>query len=647
MSIRLRETFLAAVLLSLSQPGTTPAASSLSVAVVGASNPVVGATVDVYAAGPAAATAIGSGQTDSSGNVSITIANPGGNVVLYAVASGGDAGYGTNSALALMNVFGTGSNYNSPIVIDELTTIASIWSMRNFLHAGGSIFGPSPGLQNAVLTVTNLSDVTHGLPSPLMFQLFNSPAKLNTLANLLAASVGTSGPSSPTCSALFSATTLPHQAAPSNTIAAAFNLANNSTLNLTSPYAVASQSSAYGPAWPRPMLNWLISVNVPVEDGGGGVFAIDSSGDLWVGATGGITKISPTGAVAPGSPFSGGGVQGPSWYAAAMAIDANGNIWIANGYPATTVSEFDSSGNPLSLDTGYEVPAYFLAGIAIDQTDHVWVTNDNPNSPGKTGNLFELDSDGAPISGSAGFTGRGLFQPGAVAIGSSGDVWVANGSLEAPRAPIPVKEGSVSRFAPTGKPLSPKKGYRAGDISYPGGIAVDNLGNVWVANQGVLIAGKLVDNVAELKPDGRPISPSKGYRGGGINRPSAIAIDGAGLVWILDEADVPLPCGGGDAAYEITVLDPNGAPISPDLGYLVASCGFTDDSDVLGLRGIAIDPSGNVWFGNGGLELGGGITGLMLELVGAATPVKTPLIGLPKSPDFGRSIDTRATAAMR
>ena len=613
--------FVAAILLSLFAPNTTRADTSLSIVVAGADIPVVGATVSVYAAGPAAVTAIGSGQTDSSGSVSIAIANPGGDVVLYAVASGGDAGHGTNSAIALMSVFGTGSNYNSPIVIDELTTIASIWSMRNFLHPDGTIFGPAPGLQNAALTVTNLADLTHGLPSSLLLQnLNNSPAKLNTLANLLAACAGSSGASSPTCSALFSQTTLPNQAAPANTIAAAFNIANNPGLNLASLFAVANQSSAYAPAWPRPLLNWLLSVNIPVA-GGGGVFAIDSSGDLWVSTDGGISKISPTGVAAPGSPFSGGGFQG----AAAMAIDTNGNIWIDNFYPATTVSEFDPGGHPLSPDTGYEVPSYSLAGIAIDQSGHVWIANDNPNPVGENpGALLELDSTGTVISGNVGFTGGGLFQPGAVAIDSRGNVWVTNDQRVEPGGKIKVKGGSVSRFGSTGAPLSPKKGYREGNISYPEDIAIDALGNAWVANHGRAIAGKLVENVAKLKPGGAPVSPPKGYRGGGINQPSAIAIDGAGVVWVLDSGLTPTPCGN-LAANEISVLTQKGAPISPDVGYLIFPCGFTDDSYVDGLRGIAIDPSGNVWFANAGIRS-------MLELVGAAAPVKTPLIGPPQKP---------------
>lgn len=185
----------------------------------------------------------------------------------------------------------------------------------------------------------------------------------------------------------------------------------------------------------------------------------------------------------------------------------------------------------------------------------------------------------------------------------------------------------MSHFASTGTSLSPKKGYKRGNISYPSDIAIDHLGNVWVVNRADLIAGKRVENVAELNAHGTPISPKRGYRGGGINIPTNIAIDGAGLIWVLDQGDTPAPCGQ-EAGYEITVLNQKGVPISPGFGYLVFSCGFFDDSYVDGLRGIVIDTSGNVWFNNGGFP---GI-GLLLELVGAATPVKTPLTGVPQRP---------------
>ena len=72
-----------------------------------------------------------------------------------------------------------------------------------------------------------------------------------------------------------------------------------------------------------------------------------------------------------------------------------------------------------------------------------------------------------------------------------------------------------------------------------------------------------------------------------------------------------------------------GTAISPD------GTGYTSASLVRN-TGIAIDPSGNVWLANNWKEIPpprnpGGNS--IVVLVGAAAPVKTPLIGTPRSFD--------------
>jgi hypothetical protein len=121
------------------------------------------------------------------------------------------------------------------------------------------------------------------------------------------------------------------------------------------------------------------------------------------------------------------------------------------------------------------------------------------------------------------------------------------------------------------------------------------------------------------------LSPPHGYRGGGINGPFWLAIDGAGNVWVHDRADIPLPCGG-FATFAISELDPNGNGKSPQTGYLVGfACGGGEPWVESPPDGLAIDPSGNIWLANVGNDA-------LLEIVGAAAPVKTPLIGPSQSP---------------
>ena len=609
-----RAVLVGAMLLSLFVPQSACAGTSFSATVLGAGNPIGGSRITVYAAGPSAATVIGSGQADSSGVVSITLSNPGGNAVLYAIATGGDAGHGSNPAITLMSVFGTASNYTSPIVIDELTTVASVWSMRAFIRSGQSIFGPSPGLQNAALTVTNLVDLAHGKSSSLLSS--SSPYKLNTLADLLAACVGSSGASSSDCVGLFSNTTLPGQTRPQDTIAAALEIANNPGLNLAQLFSISSHSSVYAPAYTQPPYNWLVALNIPVGIRVPVVLAIDSSGAIWVGGNEaqGVAKLLPPGIPAPGSPFTGGGLAGNTIQS--LAIDPRGHVWIASSSSSATISELDWDGGAISPPSGYPLNLYQIEYIAIDQSGNVWMTEDDENP--NYGRLLELDKNGQLISQFDG-SRHGFEGLGALTIDAAANAWVVGFYKGVIR---------LGEFNSTG-PVSPKAGYKLG-MGHPWYLAIDPLGDIWTSNVGIRVGPKkppyhYLDWVAKLNHKAKALSPLHGYRGGGISEPVWLAVDGAGNVWVYDVGEVPT-CGG-VTNFDISELDPNGNPISPQLGYPIAppTCGGGEPSTESPPHGLSIDPSGNIWLANVGNDA-------LLEIVGAAAPVKTPLIGPSQSP---------------
>lgn len=608
-----RAIFIGALLLALFVPHAARA-GMFSAMVVGAGNPIVGSTVTVYAAGSSAAVVVGSGQTDSSGALSITISNPSGSAVLYAIATGGDAGHGTNPAIALMSAFGTASNYTSPIVINELTTVATVWSLRSFIHSGETIFGPSPGLQNAALTVTNLVGLSDGQPSAI-----STPDKIDTLANLLAACVGSSGASSSTCAGLFSNATPPGQSPPQDTIAAALDIANNPALNLAQLFAISSQVSVYAPSYTQAPYNWLVALNVPAGFNTPTVIAIDSSGAIWVGGrTPGIAKLIPPGIPAAGSPFLGGGLDGN--LTRGMAIDPGGHVWILND-EAVAISELDSDGSAVSPASGYPLGLFLPLSIAIDQSANIWITNSQEQEP-PDGELLEVGQNGQLISQFVGSARHGaFFEPTSLAVDAAGNVWVAN-SAKKPGG------GSLSEFDSTGL-ISPKAGYKAG-MPNPHFIAIDPQDNIWASNAGIRVGPKkppyhYIDWISKVTDKGKPLSPRHGYRGGGIGGPNWIAIDGAGNVWVLESREVPT-CGG-VTNFDISELAPNGNPISPPVGYPIASpaCAGSEPWTESPPVGLSIDPSGNIWLANVGNDA-------LLEIVGAAAPVKTPLIGPVQSP---------------
>lgn len=118
-----------------------------------------------------------------------------------------------------------------------------------------------------------------------------------------------------------------------------------------------------------------------------------------------------------------------------------------------------------------------------------------------------------------------------------------------PRRPVtqPVKPygtltsfGSVTKLnGTTGAPISPSTGYAAGGSLIPSGLAIDGVGNVWLANHTQDVC--TCENLIELNGSaGDVISGSTGYVGGGIINPTALAIDGSGNVWVANGVDADL-----------------------------------------------------------------------------------------------------------
>jgi streptogramin lyase len=125
-------------------------------------------------------------------------------------------------------------------------------------------------------------------------------------------------------------------------------------------------------------------------------------------------------------------------------------------------------------------------------------------------------------------------------------------------------------------------------------IAIDALGNAWIANE-FTTSSNSASSVSELSNNGSILSGAAGYTGGGLNRPTGIAIDPSGNAWIMNSTNPSL-----------TKLSSTGSPLSGTTGFASPLS-----------RGLAIDGSGNVWCGsrlakfdnNGNNLSGSGYTG--------------------------------------
>jgi len=584
-------------------PVNNPGVSFTGRAMAG-TQPVTGATVQLYAAGT-----IGNGSqgtallmspvtTDSSGSFTVPAGYscPAANSQLYIVTSGGVVGGAANNpAIVLATSIGSCSQIaeSSQFVVNEVTTAATAWGLSQFLTAGGNVGSSatnSQGLANAVATVANLANLTTGTSPGTSFpKNGTSPAaKINSVANLLNTCTTAATPAG--CNSLFSATTLSGGTTPNNTFDAVLNLVRNPGSNVATLYTQSTSSTAFTPALTKAPSDWTMFINYT----GGGMnspsnVGVDSAGNVWVASYfGAASEFSPTGVPAFPTGISAGGLS----QSYGLAIDAQNNAWITNenssasvngGFGSVTV--LSSTGQVIAGATGYSAGGLaYPDAIAIDTNGTVWVADNYDAS------VTLLSSSGQPLSGAQGYTTPKLAFPVAVAIDASHNGWVAN-----------VSDGFITKVAPDGSQFS---SYAC--CMRPVGIAIDQRNFVWVTDY-------LGDSISQLANDGTIVS------GGGYNDnkasiiyPQGIAIDGSGHVWVTNFGTNSITELAGSAANS------PGQILSPTAGYGL-------DAQMDEPFAVTIDASGNLWIPNFQ-------NNTLTEIVGVATPVKTPQLGPVQSP---------------
>jgi streptogramin lyase len=561
--------------------------------------------------------------TDSSGNFTISsdyTCTGGQQVYLYALGGNPGLTAGTNNTSAgLMAALGTcpgttgstGNTFSSGLFVqvNEVSTVAAAYSFAGYAtdatHVSSSGTAQAKvGIANAFENAANLETLSTGVAlatTPTASGSSTVPqSEINTLADILAACVNTtgsvSGPSSPTpCYTLFtnalSGGTTGTQ--PTDTATAAINIAHNPSANITALYGLAATNPPFVglSTQPNDFVVVLSFIGGGIAGNSPNGIAIDGSGNVWtanpgplVTSVGTVTELASSGQSLSGFGYT-GGINRPF----GLAIDNStpANVWVTN-YNGNSVTELNSSGTASGGSPYTAGSMNQPAGIAIDGTGDLWISNNGNSS------VTELTSAGAAHSGTPS-TGGGLSVPFGIAVDFSGNAWVANTTGSS------VSEFTSSGGVHTGAP------YGGGGVSNSVGVAFDSSGNAWISNKG--------GSVTELNSSGTPSAGSP-YSGGGLSSVNTagsglIAIDGAGNVWV---ANID---GGGSANSHkgsITELSNSGTAISGPNGYTGADTSSVDL--VVNPIGLAIDPSGNVW---------ASCSGNVVELVGAATPVVTPL----------------------
>jgi len=293
------------------------------------------------------------------------------------------------------------------ITMNELTTVASAWSLAPFM-TGPSNIGTSAtnsvGLTNAFETVNTLVNIQAGqVNSTLPAGATIPTAELNTLADILAACVNTpkgghSGDATP-CGTLFKNTIPPGGSAPTDTLTAALNIAHYPGQNVENLALLADKTSPFQNIETAIPTDWTISIRYT----GGGTLAApsgvaaDQTGNIWVANITGasITRLSTVGDYIAN--YTGG--TGP------LAVDLNGDVW-TNGTAANSLGEVSSAGVTSSYTGG---GLGTTTAIAVDGSGNVWAA-------GTGTTLSEFNSSTGAAVSSTGFTGGGLSNAKSLAI---------------------------------------------------------------------------------------------------------------------------------------------------------------------------------------------------------------------------------------
>ncbi len=289
--------------------------------------------------------------------------------------------------------------------------------------------------------------------------------------------------------------------------------------------------------------------------------AADEAGNLFIADTHNhrIRKVDPTGVIATVAGTGEAGFSGDGGAATeaqlgaptGVAVDGAGNLFIAdrdNGRirkvdPAGVIATVAGTGEV--GDGGAAVPVRLAApaGVAVDGAGNLFIAD------GGNHRIRKVDPAGviATVAGTGerGFSGDGgaateaqLTFPTGVAVDGAGNLFIADGGNHRIRKVDPA--GVIATVAGNGKHWFNGDGGAATEaqLSAPAGVALDAAGNLFIASSGH-------HRIHKVDPAGIIVTVAgtgeRGFSGDGggaaaarLNRPVAVAVDGAGNLFIAD-----------------------------------------------------------------------------------------------------------------
>jgi sugar lactone lactonase YvrE len=298
-----------------------------------------------------------------------------------------------------------------------------------------------------------------------------------------------------------------------------------------------------------------------------------------------IRKITTTGIV---TTLAGSGVQGSTngvGTAASfsnpfgIAVDALGNVYVADIgnnkirkiTTAGVVSTFAGSGLQGSTDaTGIAASFNNPFGVAVDALGNVFVADQYNNKIRKitpAGIVTTLAGSG--VNGSTNGTGlaASFSNPRGLAVDALGNVYVADIGNHKIRKITP--SGVVTTFAGSGLQGSKDSADILASFNFPQGITIDALNNIYVSDVGSPKIRKITADGVVTTLAGNGTSGSIDGTGitASFNNPFGVAVDALGNVFVADQYNNKIRKVG-SLGYTVSPTLPSGLMLNPTTGAI-------------------------------------------------------------------------------
>jgi len=359
--------------------------------------------------------------------------------------------------------------------------------------------------------------------------------------------------------------------------------------------------------------------------------AVDSAGNLYIADSGnGLIREVTNGLIrSVANPILAGGI----------AVDSSGNVYIttgskvlkaSNGALTTVAGGGTVGGNGSASGAQLNSPK----GVAVDSAGNVYIADTNNG-------LLRQVSNGTIA------TLNGQLTPSAVAMDAAGNLYIADGSVIRKIT----KAGVVTTVAGTGIYTYSYNGDNipatSAQLASPSGVAVDSLGNLYIADTGNnrirKVSGGLITTVAGTSAANVGGNNNVPATVAQLSYPQGVAVDSSGNIYIADSdvveevsnGIITVIAGGGignvgdgQAATLAQLISPSGIAVDSSGSLYLADSGGSRVRKITGgisntiagngaaafrgdggpssnaevdyPYGVAVDPSGTVYIADGG-----------------------------------------------